>query len=95
LSTWSGLPAWHAGYASTTGKGCQPDERPAQRHSHNLPFNALEKSFHRASKNYPVAPKTLDEYFRQKRVDLGLSQRKLAEMLDIRITDTAVEKRES
>ena len=46
----------------------------------------------RALKNYPVAPKTLGEFLRQKRVDLGLSQRKLAEMLDIGITDTAVEK---
>jgi ribosome-binding protein aMBF1 (putative translation factor) len=46
----------------------------------------------RALKNYPVAPKTLGEYLRQKRVDLGLSQRKLAEMLDIGVTDTAVEK---
>src|SRR2546425_4346550 len=34
----------------------------------------------------------LGEYLRQKRVDLGLSQRKLAEMLGIGITDTAVEK---
>jgi len=36
--------------------------------------------------------KTLGEFLRQKRVDLGLSQRKLAEMLAIGITDTAVEK---
>ena len=47
---------------------------------------------YRALKNYPVAPKTLGEYLRQKRVDLGLSQRKLAEILAIGITDTAVEK---
>ena len=46
----------------------------------------------RALKNYPVAPKTLGEFLRQKRVDLGLSQRKLAEILGIGITDTAVEK---
>ena len=46
----------------------------------------------RALKNYPAAPKTLGEFLRQKRVDLGLSQRKLAEMLAIGITDTAVEK---
>jgi transcriptional regulator with XRE-family HTH domain len=46
----------------------------------------------RALKNYPTAPKTLGEYLRLKRVDLELSQRKLAEMLDIGITDTAVEK---
>jgi len=37
----------------------------------------------RALKNYPVAPKNLGEFLRQKRVDLGLSQRKLAEMLAI------------
>jgi DNA-binding transcriptional regulator YiaG len=46
----------------------------------------------RALKNYPAAPKTLGEFLRQKRVDLGLSQRKLAETLGIGITDTAVEK---
>ena len=46
----------------------------------------------RALKNYPAAPKTLGEFLRQKRVDLGLSQRKLAEKLGIGITDTAVEK---
>jgi len=55
-----------------------------QRTSSSLHFKAL--------KNYPAAPKTLGEFLRQKRVDLGLSQRKLAEMLAIGITDTAVEK---
>ena len=55
-----------------------------QRTSISLHFRAL--------KNYPIAPKTLGEYLRQKRVDLGLSQRKPAEMLAIGITDTAVEK---
>ena len=55
-----------------------------QRPSISLHFRAL--------KNYPVTPKTLGEFLRQKRVDLGLSQRKLAEMLAIGITDTAVEK---
>ena len=55
-----------------------------QRTSISLHFRAL--------KHYPVAPKTLGEYLRQKRVDLGLSQRKLSEILAIGITDTAVEK---
>ena len=55
-----------------------------QRTSISLHFRAL--------KNYPAAPKTLGECLRQKRVDLGLSQRKLAEMLDIGVTDTAIEK---
>jgi len=55
-----------------------------QRTSISLHFRAL--------KNFPVAPKTLGEYLRQKRVDLGLSPRKLAEILAIGITDTSVEK---
>src|SRR2546425_2291415 len=46
----------------------------------------------RALKNYPAAPKALEEFLRQRRVDLGLSQRKLAEILAIGISDTAVEK---
>ena len=55
-----------------------------QRTSISLHFRAL--------KNYPAAPNTLGEFLRQKRFDLGLSQRKLPEMLAIGITDTAVEK---
>ena len=46
----------------------------------------------RTLKYYPAALKTLGEFLRQKRVDLGLSERKLAEMLGIGINDSAVEK---
>ena len=41
-------------------------------------------------KHYPTEAKTLGDFLRQKRVDAGLSQRQLAEILGF--TDTAIEK---
>ena len=46
----------------------------------------------RQLKHYPTRPMTFGDYLRQKRIDLGLSQRQLAEILGLGVTDSAVEK---
>jgi DNA-binding XRE family transcriptional regulator len=48
--------------------------------------------YFRRLRNYPATAKTLRENLWQKRVDLGLSRRQLAEILGIGVTDSAVEK---
>jgi len=44
------------------------------------------------TRHYPTNPKTLGEHLRKKRVDLGLSMPKLAQLLGFGITDAAIEK---
>jgi DNA-binding transcriptional regulator YiaG len=41
---------------------------------------------------YPTNPQTLGEHLRKKRIDMQLSMTKLAELLGLGITDTAIEK---
>ena len=43
-------------------------------------------------RQYPTHPKTLGEHLRKKRIDMGLSMPKLANLLGIGVTDTAIEK---
>jgi transcriptional regulator with XRE-family HTH domain len=43
-------------------------------------------------RRYPTNPKTLGEHLRKKRIDLQLSMTKLARILGLGITDTAIEK---
>jgi len=55
-------------------------------------FRTKQSPYFRALKHYPASPKTLGEFLRQKRIDLQLSQRQLADILELGIADSAVEK---
>ena len=51
------------------------------------------KSLHFARlRQYPSNPTTLGEHLRKKRIDMQLSMAKLAQLLGLGITDTAIEK---
>jgi len=51
-----------------------------------------DSPYFRGLRRYPIDPKTLGEHLRKKRIDLQLSMPKLARMLGLGITDTAIEK---
>jgi DNA-binding transcriptional regulator YiaG len=46
----------------------------------------------RQLRRYPRHPKTLGEHLRKKRIDMGLSMTKLAQLLGVGVTDSAIEK---
>jgi DNA-binding transcriptional regulator YiaG len=46
----------------------------------------------RQLRRYPATPRTLGEHLRKKRIDMGLSMPKLAKLLGVGVTDTAIEK---
>jgi DNA-binding transcriptional regulator YiaG len=46
----------------------------------------------RQLRRYPANPKTLGEHLRKRRIDMGLSMPKLAKLLGVGVTDTAIEK---
>ena len=43
-------------------------------------------------RNYPTSPKTIGEHLRKKRIDQSLSVAKLIRLLDLGVTDNAVER---
>jgi DNA-binding transcriptional regulator YiaG len=56
---------------------------------HNKPLQSLH---FKQSRHYPANPQTLGEHLRKKRIDMQLSMAKLANLLGLGITDTAIEK---